>query len=142
MKNLLFVTVGTSVLDAPRRIGQRDPTRRTELDATAARVLDFQRSEGVDRQAKADALFDPLLELHREFWRQSKIPTDDRQRCRETSAELLTTYSLLLKLAQETTGADLVVLLVPQTPEAGLAGRVLKALMESDPYRRAARHPK
>jgi putative CRISPR-associated protein (TIGR02619 family) len=140
MRNLLFVTVGTSALDAPRRIRSSDLSRKGELEDLARKVKGFRDDKGPDKTA--DGLLSPLLELHRGFWARTEIPWEDKEQIRETSAELLTTAVLLRNLAHD---AELVVhkiiLLVPDNPEAKLAGEIVKAVMESREYRAHCQAP-
>jgi putative CRISPR-associated protein (TIGR02619 family) len=135
MRNLLFVTVGTSALDAPRRIRSSDLSRKAELEDLAQKIQEFRDDKRRDKAADG-LLLGSLLELHRNFWAQPEVPWEDTKQIRETSAELLTTAVLLRKLAHD---AGLVVhkiiLLIPDNPEAKLAGEVVKAVMESREYR-------
>jgi putative CRISPR-associated protein (TIGR02619 family) len=136
MKNLLFVTVGVSALDAPRRIPDFEPSRRGELEPLAQKVRAFRSDSGSAKTEAGKQLFDPLLKLHLRFWAPPVVPWEDAKRCRETSAELITTAILLRKLADDTNlRADRIILLIPETPEAELSGRLIKATMESQEYR-------
>jgi putative CRISPR-associated protein (TIGR02619 family) len=141
MRNLLFVTVGTSALDAPRRILTSEPSRKAEVEDLARRVREFKGGKGSDKDA-ADPLFSPLLELQLGFWARPEISWEDTEQIRETSAELLTTAVLLRKLAHD---ADLlvhkIILLIPDNPEAKLAGEVVKAVMESREYKAHSQAP-
>jgi putative CRISPR-associated protein (TIGR02619 family) len=136
MRNLLFVTVGVSALDAPRRILDLDPSRRTDLAPLAQSVREFREDRSAAKAGTGNGLFDPLRALQLEFWRQAGIPWDDAKRGRQTSAELLTTAVLLRQLSQDTNlTAERIILLIPETTEAKLAGRIVKAVMESPEYR-------
>ena len=134
MKNSLFVTVGTSALDAPRRILDINPSRKADLEPLTQHVREFRRDK---RPAKTgDTLYDPLMALHLGVWGHTKFPGDHADGGRQTSAELLTTAALLRQLAQDThIVADLIVLLVPETPEGLLSGRIVKAVMDSREYK-------
>ncbi|MBZ5724342.1 MAG: hypothetical protein LAP87_05035 [Acidobacteriia bacterium] len=135
MKNFLFVTLGTSALDAPRRIPVVNPARRAELEPLAQRVREFKKDQSAGKEIEAEALFKPLLALHLGFWTQSSIPKDTESR-RQTSAELLTTVVLLNQLAHDTdVFVDRVVLLIPETTEGMLSGRIVTKVMESPEYR-------
>jgi hypothetical protein len=142
MKNFLFVTVGVSALDAPRRIRGADPARSAELAALWQTVRNFKEDETEAKAAKGKELFDPLLALHLKFWGQPEVPLGEPDRDRRTSAELLTTAVLLRQLAHETRVAvDRIILLIPTTPEAELAGKVVKTVMKSDEYKAHSRMP-
>jgi putative CRISPR-associated protein (TIGR02619 family) len=136
MRNLLFVTVGVSALDAPRRIRGAAPTRAADLKALSQSVQDFKGDGTGAKAAKGSALFDPLLALHLEFWGQATVALGEADPERRTAAELLTTAVLLRQLADKASlTMDRVILLVPETPEAELAGRVVKTVMESNQYK-------
>jgi putative CRISPR-associated protein (TIGR02619 family) len=135
MKNLLFVTVGVSALEAPGRIRRADRTRGSDLDPLIDSIEEFRKEKGDAKAAKGDALFDPLLSVHLKFWGQPKIPWGDPGAGRRTSAELMTTAVLLRNLAQTQLRVDRIILLVPKTPEGELASRVAQKVMESHEYR-------
>jgi putative CRISPR-associated protein (TIGR02619 family) len=134
MKNSLFVTVGVSALEGPRRILRTNPSRKGDLEPLAQEVEEFRRDK---RPAKTgNALYEPLLAFHLGVWRHVKFPEEHTDRGHQTSAELVTTAALLRQLAQDTNVvADRIVLLVPDTPEGLLSGRIVKAVMEAQEYR-------
>ena len=129
MRNLVFVTVGTSALDAAGRRRSGPP----ELVQLGERVREFKRNPTDEEAWK---FHDPLFGLHCEYWK-GHARWDDPGAWRETSAELITTATLLRKLKEETAlRVDRVILLVTKTPDGGLAGALVKAVMGSDAYRR------
>jgi putative CRISPR-associated protein (TIGR02619 family) len=144
MKNLLFVTVGTSALDAAGRMRDDlakgsdcavDRARLGELETLAASVRDYKNDRTASQSEKGERIFAPLLALHRAFWVRER-PLANPKMSRETSAELFTTAALLDELngGVPPLAMDRIVLLIPGTPEGKLAGRIVQEIMELPEY--------
>jgi putative CRISPR-associated protein (TIGR02619 family) len=132
-KNLLFVTVGVSALDAARRT-QPGPFA-DKVKALADQVVAFKRDKTPQKEQLGEAVFNPLLKLHLTFWLDHQQSWDDPEVWRQTSAELITTATLLRQLKDKVNIViDHTVLLVSETVEGKLAGQLVEAVMLSNEY--------
>lgn len=127
---VLFVTVGTSAI-TNERIGAvenrdnsalRDAVRRYMQDPTKSSTM-YNRFQGV------------LVLEHLRVWTKGPPYAMDPKHFLEGAAELTSTACLMDMLAKEGLApVKEIVLLVSETPEGELAGRVLEAVMRDPVY--------
>jgi putative CRISPR-associated protein (TIGR02619 family) len=121
MKTFLFVTVGISALGITRK--------RDDLAVLDKAVGEYkEEGPGPDKEAKGKMIFEPLLDLHRQFW-SGRCSCPEPREYRRTSAELVTTCTLLQELGKQHVAVEKIVLLVSDTHEGKLAGTIVRSIM-------------